>query len=91
VPIIKRKLTTHSGEREDVVPEWSIGKENPVNMLGIKYTSSDSSGGEGLGDKVYTIWLLRYEKKLIESRESMFDELREYKEETKHGYVLTKR
>jgi hypothetical protein len=55
---MKRNLTPCSGVGEDVVPEWSPGKDKPVKRLGIEDTSSESSGSEGLGDEAHTLWLL---------------------------------
>jgi hypothetical protein len=60
---MKRKETTPSGSvGEYVLPEWITNEDRPTKRRGIEdmVSSRDTSGDKilGLGDKVYTPWLL---------------------------------
>jgi hypothetical protein len=57
---MKRKETEPSGSVEEyVVSKRSIDEDRSAKRCGIEYTSSSSSGSEGLGDEVRTLWLLQ--------------------------------
>jgi hypothetical protein len=68
---MKAKLTPVSGVGDYFVPKWSIGKDILVKRLGVKYTSSENSGSEGLGDEAHTLGLLWYFTTLREKRAHM--------------------
>jgi hypothetical protein len=67
-----------------------------VKRLGVEYTSSDSSGSEGLGDEAHTLWLLWCVTTLRRSAHVWcvginFGASVESKEEASHSYMLTRR